>query len=152
MDTKYIVKITVYKSLTLADEVVYYRSNLSLDFVNNWKWYFEYLAALVKVYNPYRPVKTVICQQDLLIGKEYISQKSITLLRAKKSRLKKLQSTTSESDLFGADQRKRDEKTLLLQDEIEALERGEFNYWYPVDYINKVKKWTSNKPKINQIK
>lgn len=142
--TKYIVKITVYKSLTLVDEVVYYQSNLCMDLVNKWKWYFEYLAALIKVCNPYRPVKIVICQQDLLIGKDYIARKSITLLRAKKSQLKKLQSATTESDLFGADQRKRDEKTLLLQDEIEALERGEFNYWYPVDYINKVKIWSIN--------
>lgn len=40
--------------------------------VSKWKWYFEYLAALVKVNNPRNRVELTIGAQDLLQGKEYI--------------------------------------------------------------------------------
>lgn len=148
VQTKYFIKITIYETATIPIEVVYYRSGFSMDFLNRWKWYFEYLAAIVKVKNPSLSVKLVTGSQELLIGQDYIDQKSKTLLRAKKSQFKKLQSTSTESDLFGADTQKRSEKMSKLQIEIEALERGEFNYWFPVHYINKLKKWTSNHPTI----
>ena len=50
------VKIVIYSGC-LADETIYYRYNLPMRIVERWKWYFEYLAALVKYYNPRRKVE-----------------------------------------------------------------------------------------------
>ena len=76
------VKITIYKG-SHADEVVYYRNKLPFEIAEKWKWYFEYIAAIVKVNNPKRKVELVMCVQTLLQGQEYIESKSKTLLRAK---------------------------------------------------------------------
>ena len=73
-----------------VDEVVYYRNKLPMWIVEQWKWYFEYLAARIKVKNPRRKVELVICAQKLLQGEEYIKVKSASLLKAKKSMLTRL--------------------------------------------------------------
>lgn len=53
------VKITIFKGHH-ADEVVYYRNKLSVSMIEKWRWYFEYLAALIKVNNPLRKTEQVI--------------------------------------------------------------------------------------------
>lgn len=79
------IKIVIYKGY-YADEVIYYRNKLPMQIAEKWRWYFEYLAALVKVNNPKRKVELTICAQNLLQGDEYIKAKSKTLLRAKKKK------------------------------------------------------------------
>lgn len=134
------VKIMVYDKCHV-DEVVYYRNKLPMSIVEQWKWYFEYMAARIKVRHPRRKVELVICAQTLLQGEEYIKVKSASLLKAKKSRLTKLIERPVAADLFGFNQEAREEKIKALKSEIEALERGEFNYYVPQTYINNIKEW-----------
>ena len=109
--------------------------------VEQWKWYFEYLAARIKVKNPRRKVELVICAQRLLQGEEYIAVKSASLLKAKRGQLKRLQERPIVPDLFGFSQEVRNKKIEALESEIQALERGEFNYYVPQTYINTIKDW-----------
>ena len=74
-------------------------------------------------------------------GLEYIEEKTKNLLRAKKSKLKKLQNEPIQNDIFDFSRIERDKKIKAVQGEIEALERGEFNYYIPPTYINKIKNW-----------
>ena len=134
------IKIMVYDKCHV-DEVVYYRNKLPMWIVEQWKWYFEYLAARIKVKNPRRKVELIIGAQTLLQGEEYITAKSASLLKAKKGQLKRLQGQPVVSDLFGFNQEARDKKIEALMAEIEALERGEFNYYVPQTYINNIKEW-----------
>lgn len=134
------VKITIYKGYQ-ADEVIYYRNKLPMRIVSQWRWYFEYLAALVKVSNPKRKVELFIGPQTLLQGQEYIDARRVTLLRAKKSKMKQLKNTPINDDLFSFGQQEQDRKIQNVQGEIDALERGEFNYYVPPEYINAIKKW-----------
>ena len=134
------IKIMVYDKYHV-DEVVYYRNKLPMEIVEQWKWYFEYLAARIKVRHPRRKVELVICAQTLLQGEEYITVKSESFLKAKKGQLKRLQERPVVPDLFGFNQEARNKKIEALEAEIEALERGEFNYYVPQTYINNIKEW-----------
>lgn len=138
------IKITIYKGYH-PDEVIYYRNKLPMRIVNQWRWYFEYIAALVKVSNPRRKVELIICNQTLLQGQEYIDARRATLLRAKKSKIKQLQNTPINDDLFSFTRQSHNEKMQSVQSEIDALERGEFNYYVPPEYINTIKKWITHK-------
>ena len=123
-----------------VEEVIYYQYALPLRIVERWKWYFEYLAALVKVHNPRRKVELVICAQEYNSVEDYISERTKNLLRAKKVKLKRTR-TGIEDDLFGFAKAEREKLTDKVQREIEALERGEINFYVPPEYINKIKKW-----------
>ena len=135
---KIFVKITLYKD-TQADKVIYYRNKITVNMSIKWRWYFDYLAALVKVSNPRQKVALDIGIQKMLQGKEYIESKTKTLLSAKKGQLKKLEKTGYIDDVFGFETEKREDKIEKIRMEIEALERGEFNYYVPPVYINEIK-------------
>ena len=81
------------------------------------------------------------CAQTLKQGQEYIEEKSKTLLRAKESKLKRLKNTPVQDDLFNYASKEQDRKIQAVQGEIDALKRGEFNYYVPPTYINSIKKW-----------
>lgn len=114
---------------------------LPMWIVEQWRWYFDYLAALVKVNNPRLKVELTTCAQTLKQGQEYIEEKSKTLLRAKESKLKRLKNTPVQDDLFNYASKEQDRKIQAVQGEIDALNRGEFNYYVPPTYINSIKKW-----------
>lgn len=139
-DPQICIKIMVYDKCHV-DEVVYYRNKLPMWIVEQWRWYFEYLAARIKVAHPRRKVELVICAQTLLQGEEYIQAKTASLLKAKRSRLKRLQNEPVTADLFSFGEEERQSKTNALDSEIQALERGEFNYYVPQTYINSIKEW-----------
>lgn len=134
------VKIMVYGK-SHVDEVVYYRNKLPMQIVEQWKWYFEYVAARIKVRHPRRKVELVICAQTLLQGEEYIEAKTASLLKSKRTMLKRLIERPVTPDLFGFNQEARQKKIEAYQKEIDALERGEFNYYVPTTYINNLKEW-----------
>lgn len=140
MDGKVCVKISVYDGC-YVDEVVYYRYKLPLTLVEKWKWYYDYLAARIKVKNPRRKVELLIVACEIPCGEDYISEHTKSFLRAKKIKLKKLRNGRYEDDLFGWAKEKRIKQEEAILKEIRALESGEFNYWVPVTYINKLKKW-----------
>lgn len=134
------VKITIRKGCN-DWEVIYYRNKLPMWIVEQWRWYFDYLAALVKVNNPRLKVELITCAQTLKQGQEYIEEKSKNLIRAKETKLKGLKNTPVQDDLFNYAKDEREKKIQAVQGEINALKRGEFNYYVPVTYINKIKKW-----------
>ena len=61
---KCVVKISISSETNYShiDDVVYYRSGMSPDFVQRWLWFFEYLSARVKVSNPRRKVE-IFCNK-----------------------------------------------------------------------------------------
>lgn len=134
------VKITIYKGCN-DGEVIYYRNKLPMWIIEQWRWYFDYIAALVKVNNPRRKVELITCAQTLKQGQEYIEEKSKTLLRAKETKLKRLENTPVQNDLFNNAKEEQDKEIQAVQGEINAIKRGEFNYYVPPTYINKIKKW-----------
>lgn len=135
------VKILIYTGC-IPEDVVYYQYNIPVQFVERWKWYFEYLAARIKVAHPKRKVELCIsAQENCLCGSDYVSEKTKSLLRSKAIKLKKLRTGRYEDDLFGLAKADKEAKVQSVQAEIEALERGEFNYYIPPTYINKIKKY-----------
>ncbi len=135
------VKIIIYTGC-LADATIYYRYDMPMHIVEKWKWYFEYLTAIVKRSNPRRKVELTICaQQSCLCGSDYVSERTKNLLRSKNIKLKKLRMGEIEDDLFSMAKDDNDAKIESVRREIEALERGEFNYYVPPTYINKIKSY-----------
>lgn len=134
------VKITVYKGYH-ADKVVYYRGQISIDMLEKWRWYFEYLAARIKVKHPRRKVELTIVRQTLLLGDEYVQEKIKNLLRHRRAKLQKLINTPVASDLFNDNQIDLEKKIEQTRAEIAALERGEYTGWVPPYYINEIKQW-----------
>lgn len=61
---EFFVKITLFKG-SHADAVVYYRRYMNIDFILRWKWYFEYLAARLKVSHPREKVELLCGRIDL---------------------------------------------------------------------------------------
>lgn len=132
------IKIQIYKDF-YVDRVIYYRNRLPLFIVEQWRWFFEYLAARVKVKNPRTRVELIICAQELLQGEEYKQKKIKDLLRAKRARLNKLEKEPVEDDLFSIYRNEQQNKIKALQEQINALERGEYDGYIPVTYINEIK-------------
>lgn len=139
--TDYIVKITLYKGY-YADVVVYYNYAIPHVVFCKYEWYFDYLAALVKVRFPREKVELLKSQQGtkpFLAGKDYIEKKSQSLLKAKRSQLKQLETKGFADDLFSFKSQEIEEKKQRIKNEIDDLEKGNFNYWFPPTYINKIK-------------
>lgn len=135
------IKIMVYDKCHV-DQVVYYRNKLPMWIVEKWRWYFEYIAAAIKVANPRRKVELIICAQTFLQGDEYIEAKRASLLRAKRSKLKKLENEPIAKDLFGFEEESINSKINAVRSEINDLENGIVNFYVPAAYINLVKQWT----------
>ena len=134
------IAISMLQYPGITEEVVYYNGNLPLDMCVRWKWYFEYLASLVKVANPKRRVEFYCGRQDLPLGQDYIEVKTKTLLKGKRSQLSKLDKQVDD-DLFGFTSEAREKKRQRILKEIEELESGVFRYYVPPVYINKLRKW-----------
>lgn len=134
------IAISMLQNPGIPEEVVYYNGNLPLDMCVRWKWYFEYLASLVKVANPKRRVEFYCGRQNLPLGQDYIEVKTKTLLKGKRSQLSKLDKQVDD-DLFGFTSEAREKKRQRILKEIEELESGVFRYYVPPVYINKLRKW-----------
>lgn len=131
------VKITYYHQY-YNPEVVYYRYNLPMKIIEKWKWYFEYITALIKVNNPKNKVElTIVAQDECLCGEDYKQWKIKNLIKAKTSKIKKLQ-TAKCDDLFNFQSNEREETIIRLQKEIEDLQNGKLSYIPPI-YINNIK-------------
>lgn len=137
----FVVKISVSTpdNYTHIDDVIYYRSGMSPDFVDRWMWFYEYLAARVKVANPRRRVVIYHGPSDILVGQAWHDYRRQALLKSRKNKLKQLQKITPDGDLFGV--AKADYELLLcnVKQQITELEHDE----YPIPdfsvYINKIK-------------
>lgn len=123
------------------DDVVYYRSGMTPDFVTRWLWYFEYLAALVKVNNPHRKVEFYKGPQDILVGKEWHEHRRATLLKFRATKLKQLEKGVVDDDLFHFKSQDNEAKKQQVLAQIDALNRDEFPFEEFPDYINKIKQY-----------
>lgn len=140
---RYVVKITIsmLKYHGIVEETVYYRRQMRLDLFIRWQWYFEYLAALVKVHNPHRRVELIAGNDEYLPEKEEIEKKAKSLLSRKLGQIKRLKGEVVQDDLFGFAQEKHNQKIERVQGEIDSLQRGENNFFYMPEYKNTIKKW-----------
>lgn len=145
-----IVKITIsMTNHSIPEDVIYYRYKLPMNLMLRYRWYFDYLAALVKVHNPRRKVELLVSRWDdkpdkdkILCGKDYIESKTASLIKGKKARISMIRNKMPSCvDLFDLEKTENEEKIAALQSEIDALERGEINFYVPLEYVNKIKKW-----------
>lgn len=140
----YIIKINLYGTGDCkyhVEDVIYYRYDFPFMMVHRWRWYFEYIAALIKVAYPHRKVELIINPntEGFLAGDDYIKEKTQTLLKSLRGQLKKAENTLINDDLFGTQSEKIESKKARIQQEISSLEKGIFTRWYPPVYINKIK-------------
>lgn len=140
MDAEFFVKIALYKGVHV-EVVVYYRRYMNIDFVLRWRWYFEYLAARLKVAHPREKVEILCGRIDILTPAEYAVKKRESLLRAKRGQIKKLENQPNELDLFDIAINKKREKIERIEDDIRRLENGEQIFWVYGDYVNRIKEY-----------
>lgn len=139
-DVEFFVKITLFKGCH-AEDVVYYRRYMTIDFVMRWRWYFDYLAARLKVAYPHEKVEILCGRIDLLTPAEFAIKKRENLLRAKRGQIKQLENTPDVLDLFDIAINKKRDKIARIEDEIRRLENGEQIFWVYGDYKNEIHKW-----------
>lgn len=138
-----VVKIAVSTTdnYTHIDDVIYYRSGMSPDFVARWMWYFEYLAARVKVSNPRRRVEIYHGPADIMLGKEWHEYRRLAMLKSRNIKLKQLQKITPDSDLFGFAREDQEKRIDEVKRQMELLERDEYPISDFPEYINKIKEY-----------
>lgn len=137
------MKISISDELcnTRVGDVIYYRGNVSVLFIERWKWFVEYLAARVKVANPRRTVWVYIGPQEVLVGKEWHEYRRGVLLKSSQKRLKKLEEGVVDDDLFHFKSQENEQKQEAERSKIEALEKDEFQFAEFPEYINKTKNY-----------
>ena len=144
-DPIFLVKICISSESceNLTDETIYYRCRMTFGFLCRWRWYFEYLQAIVKVANPKRMVDIYFARMDpsMLLGNDFIEHRRAQLIRNRTKKIDKLVSTPFNDDLFGFTSQDRNLEIQKLRNDLEALERGEVTFPVLEDYINNIKKW-----------
>ncbi|MBQ8969197.1 MAG: hypothetical protein IJ064_05655 [Bacteroidaceae bacterium] len=140
---KCVVKIDVSSETNYfcVDDVVYYRSGMTADFVVRWLWYFEYLAALVKVSNPKRKVTFYKGPQDILLGKEWHEHRRQAMIKSRATRLKKLGKGVVDDDFFHFKSQDNEKAITEVKAQMAALERDEYPIADFPEYINKIKEY-----------
>ena len=138
-----VVKIAVSNETNYfhMDDVVYYRAGLSPDFITRWLWYFEYLAALVKVNNPHRKVEFTKGPQDVLVGQEWHEHRRNALLKSRQTKLRQLEKGVVDDDLFHFKSQDNEAKKQDVLSQIDALNRDEYPIEEFPEYINKIKEY-----------
>ena len=121
------------------DDVVYYRSGMSPDFVSRWMWFFEYVAARVKVANPRRRVEIYHGPADIKLGQEWHEYRRKALIKSRNNKLNQLQRITPDGDLFGFSQADHEKDIEKVKHQIALLERDEYKIPEFPEYINKLK-------------
>lgn len=136
-----VVKIAVStaENYTHIEDVVYYRSGMTPDFVTRWRWYFDLLAAMVKVANPRRRVEVWAGPVDIMLGDEWHQYRRAAMLKSRNIKLKQLRNFTPSDDLFGFGMADHDAHVRKVMKQIEQLERDEYPIPEFPEYINKIK-------------
>lgn len=129
------------KSNLYCERVIYIRGNMSVDFALRWRWFFEYLAALVKVRNPHRRVELSFGNQGCLLGDEWREYRTACLLRHRKNKLKNLLSHVPSGDLFGFSMADYLDEVKKVKADIKSLEDGSFPIPDFPEYRNEIKSW-----------
>ena len=140
---KCVVKISISSETNYfhIDDVVYYRSSMSPDFVQRWLWFFEYLAARVKVANPRRRVVLYKGQQNIMLGREWHEYRRCVMMKSCNTKLKKLEKGVINDDLFHFASQDNDRKISEVKAKMASLEKDEFPIQDFPEYINKIKQY-----------
>jgi len=129
----------------IPEETIYYRQKLPLDLLCRYKWYFEWLAALVKAAHPHRRVVLEYFGTTSPCGQDYIDVMLPKRLAAKRRELAKW-TRERQDDLFGFASSRAGEKTENVRKEISLLEQGVYTGPYvPPPYINEIRRWAKRK-------
>ena len=140
---KRVVKISISSetNYSLINDVVYYRSGMSPDFVDRWLWFFEYLSARVKVANPKRKVEFYKGPQDVMLGNEWHEYRRNVMMRTCNTKLKTLEKGVVNDDLFHFASQDNDKKISEVRTKLASLEKDEFPIPAFHEYINKIKNY-----------
>lgn len=139
---EFVAKITISEANGChVEDVVYYRRGLSFDMVVRWQWYFQYLAARVKVDNPRRVVRCFIGRTDMLTTEEYIEWKRANLIKAQKAKITRLKNNLPQWDLFGYNRTEWLESVEKAERRLADLQAGETDFYVMPEYANRLKKW-----------
>lgn len=135
----YNIKIVSYSGY-LCDETLYWRYKLPYRLVVKYRWYFEYLTALMKIRNPHKTYRLTINEftGNILCGEDYVKMKIPSKLKGRYRALRMAQNECVELDLFGFAEKAKTEKVENIMREIARLEQGYFDYPIFDEYINKI--------------
>ena len=140
---KCVVKISISSETNYShiDDVVYYRSGMSPDFVQRWLWFFEYLSARVKVVHPKRKVVFYKGPQDIMLGSEWHEYRRFVMMKSCNTKLKKLEKGVINDDLFHFASQDNDRKISEVKTKLASLEKDNFPIPVFPEYINKIKQY-----------
>lgn len=143
MEKRCVVKIAVSSETDYyhIDDVVYYRSGMSQDFIERWLWFFEYLAARIKVANPRRKVEFYKGPQEIKLGREWHEYRRGVMMKSRTTKLKQLEKGVVDDDLFHFKSEDNERKKTEVKAQLESLERDEFPIPEFPEYINKIKEY-----------
>lgn len=143
MEKRCVVKIAVSSQTDYfhIDDVVYYRSGMSPDFINRWLWFFEYLAARIKVANPRRKVEFYKGPQEVKLGRDWHEYRRGVMIKSRITKLKQLEKGVVDDDLFHFKSEDNERKKSEVKSQLESLERDEFPIPEFPEYINKIKEY-----------
>lgn len=143
MEKRCVVKIAVSSETDYyhIDDVVYYRSGMSPDFINRWLWFFEYLAARIKVANPRRKVEFYKGPQEVKLGRDWHEYRRGVMMKSRITKLKQLEKGVVDDDLFHFKSEDNERKKAEVKSQLESLERDEFPIPEFPEYINKIKEY-----------
>ena len=144
MENTTIVKITISNERLYnhVDDVIYYRSGMSVDFAIRWRWFFDYLTARVKVAHPRQNVKCVITSgADIMLGKEWHEHRRQAMLKTAFTKLKKMETEPIQDDLFGFTSSEIEAKKDELRDKVRRLMADTYPIPEFPEYINKIKSY-----------
>lgn len=144
MENTTIVKITISSERLYnhVDDVIYYRSGMSVDFAIRWRWFFDYLTARVKVAHPRQNVKCVITSgADIMLGKEWHEHRRQAMIKTAGRKIRELESPLVNDDLFGFNAKDRADELTKWRKKLSMLQSD----IYPIpdfpEYINKIKEY-----------
>lgn len=143
MEKRCVVKIAVSSETDYyhIDDVVYYRSGMSPDFITRWLWFFEYLAARIKVANPRRKVEFYKGPQEVKLGRDWHEYRRGVMMKSRITKLKQLEKGVVDDDLFHFKSEDNERKKAEVKSQLESLERDEFPIPEFPEYINKIKEY-----------
>lgn len=134
------IDVSMLKYSNIVEKVIYWRIQ-PIDTWLKWVWYWEYLAARIKVKHPRRKVTLTMGNIDYFDRDLYIEKKKASLLSAKKAKLSKLMKNPINDDLFGWASAENADSIAKVKKAIQELEDGVVNFYVPAEYINDTKDW-----------
>lgn len=141
-EKKCFVKISIAKAYNSPmEETIYYKAKLSADFLERWTWFFEYLRARVICKYPKWKVELTKGPTDILLGKEWHEYRRNQLVKSRIIKIKQIERTPIEDDLFGFAKTDKQEKINEVKTQLEMLENDTYTIPEFPESINIIKQY-----------